>query len=88
MKMSEKELRATGVSILMTMFYSASFGFIGWLSCLCINQIFFNQKPISHDSIFIIVTISWVFGTGIHLIAEKIERTKKEILEKLPSNKN
>jgi hypothetical protein len=88
MKMSEEKLRANVVSILMTISYSAAFGFIGWMSCIFINQIFFKQKPINHDSIFIIVTISWVFGSGIHLIAEKIDRIKNEILEKLPPKEN
>jgi len=44
MKMSEKRLRATGVSILMTMFLFSQFRFY-WLAILLyINQIFFNQK--------------------------------------------
>jgi uncharacterized membrane protein len=83
MKSLKEKLRTSLASISMTIVYSTAFSFVGWITCTFICQNVLGKKLVDQESTLIVMIICFVFGSGVHLIAEKIDSAKNEILKRI-----
>jgi hypothetical protein len=67
-------------SILLGIFTTAAFGFIGWLLFITV----FPEKNASTELMKLVITIGGLLGMGVSCIGDLINRAKNKILERLP----